>query len=53
MSDIHNIPNITTNGGGIPYIPNSASIQVDNAEVIQVNGTGIQFVQNIKFLHYC
>ena len=48
MSEIHNIPNISTNGGGIPYIPNSASIQVDNAEVIQVNGTGIQFVQNIK-----
>jgi hypothetical protein len=40
MSDIHNILNITTNGGGIPYIQNGASIQV--------NGTGIQFVQNIQ-----
>mgnify|MGYP001421213716 CR=1 FL=1 len=40
MSEIHNIPNITTNGGGIPYI--------ENGVPIQVNGTGIPFVQNIK-----
>ena len=48
MSDIHNIPNITTNGGGIPYIENGASIQVTGAEAIQVNGTGIQFVGTIR-----
>ena len=40
MSEIHNIPNITTNGGGIPYI--------ENGVPIQVNGTGIQFVQKIQ-----
>ncbi len=40
MSEIYNIPNITTNGGGIPYIENDIPIQV--------NGTGIPFVQNIK-----
>ena len=48
MSDIRNIPNITTNGGGIPYIDNGASIQVTGAEAIQVNGTGIQFVGTIR-----
>ena len=48
MSEINNIPNITTNGGGIPYIQNGASIQVNSAPPIQVNGTGIQFVQNIQ-----
>ena len=40
MSEIHNIPNITTNGGGIPYI--------ENGVPIQVNGTGIPFVQKIQ-----
>ena len=40
MSEVHNIPNITTNGGGIPYI--------ENGVPIQVNGTGIPFVQNIQ-----
>jgi len=40
VSEIYNIPNITTNGGGIPYIENDIPIQV--------NGTGIPFVQNIK-----
>ena len=40
MSEIYNIPNITTNGGGIPYI--------ENGVPIQVNGTGIQFVQKIQ-----
>ena len=56
MSEIHNIPNITTNGGGIPYTDN---IQVTGADPVNVNGipvtnnirvdgNGIQFVQNIQ-----
>ena len=42
MSGIPNIPNITTNGSGIPLI------QVNGTNPIQVNGTGVQFVQNIQ-----
>ena len=40
MSEIYTIPNITTNGGGIPYI--------ENGVPIQVNGTGIPLVQKIQ-----
>jgi len=39
---VHNIPNITTNGSSIPLI------QVNRTNPIQINGTGIQFVQNIQ-----
>ncbi len=42
MSEVSNIPNITTNGSSIPLI------QVNGTNPIQVNGTGIQFVQNIQ-----
>ena len=42
MSEVHNIPNITTNGSSIPLI------QVNRTNPIQINGTGIQFVQNIQ-----
>ena len=42
MGGIPNIPNITTNGSGIPLI------QVNGTNPIQVNGTGVQFVQNIQ-----
>ena len=41
MSEINNIPVITTSNSSIPII------QVNSADPIQVNGTGIQFVQNI------
>ena len=41
MSEINNIPVITTSNSSIPII------QVNGADPIQVNGTGIQFVQNI------
>ena len=42
MSEVRNIPHITTNGSDIPLIT------VNGANQIQVNGTGIQFVQNIQ-----
>ena len=42
MSEINNIPVITNNSSNIPLI------QVNGANPIQVNGTGIQFVQNIQ-----
>ena len=42
MSEINNIPVITNNNSSIPLI------QVNGANPIQVNGTGIQFVQNIQ-----
>ena len=42
MSEVSNIPNITTNGSSIPLI------QVNGTNPIQINGTGIQFVQNIQ-----
>jgi hypothetical protein len=42
MSEVRNIPHITTNGSDIPLIT------VNGANPIQVNGTGIQFVQNIQ-----
>ena len=40
MDPISNIPIITNTNSGIPYIQNGSAIQV--------NGTGIQFVQNIR-----
>ena len=40
MSDIPNIPIISNEGGIIPFIENGSSIQV--------NGTEIEFVQNIR-----
>ena len=42
MSEVRNIPNINTNGSSIPLI------QVNGTNPIQINGTGIQFVQNIQ-----
>ena len=42
MSEVRNIHNITTNGSSIPLI------QVNGTNPIQINGTGIQFVQNIQ-----
>ncbi len=42
MSEIRNIPNIVTNSAGIP------NIQVQGAELIQVNGNEVQFVGNIQ-----
>ena len=42
MSEINNIPVITTSNSSIPII------QVNGTNPIQVNGTGIQFVQNIR-----
>jgi hypothetical protein len=42
MSEINNIPVISNNNSSIPLI------QVNGANPIQVNGTGIQFVQNIQ-----
>jgi hypothetical protein len=43
MSEINNIPVITNNSSS-----NIPLIQVNGANPIQVNGTGIQFVQNIQ-----
>jgi len=56
MDPINNIPNITTNGGGIPYTDNIQVTGADPVNVngipvtnnIQVDGNGIQFVQNIQ-----
>ena len=42
MSEINNIPVITNSNSSIPLI------QVNGTNPIQVNGTGIQFVQNIR-----
>ena len=44
MSEINNIP-VTTSNSSIPII------QVNGADPIQVNGTGIQFVQNIQSIN--
>ena len=48
MSPINDIPIINTYNTGIPYVENSSPVQVNRADNIQVNGTGIQFVQNIQ-----
>ena len=56
MSEIHNIPNITTNGGSIPYTDNIQVTGADPVTVtgipvtnnIQVNGNEVQFVRSIE-----
>jgi len=56
MSEIHNIPNITTNGGSIPYTDNIQVTGADPVTVngipvtnnIQVNSNEVQFVSNIE-----
>ena len=48
MSDIRNIPIISNNDNGIPYITNSSAVNVNNAGLVQVDGADTVYPVNVN-----